>query len=108
MSICITGDTHGGFQRFSADNFPQQRQMGRDDFAVVTGDFGGVWDDSSGEAYYTGSTGWTKSRLRPSLWMETTKTLLGSMRSPSTSGTVGRCISSAPCASRDAGADLRD
>lgn len=28
MSICITGDTHGGFQRFSADNFPQQRQMG--------------------------------------------------------------------------------
>lgn len=52
MSICITGDTHGGFQRFSADNFPQQRQMGRDDFAVVTGDFGGVWDDSSREAYY--------------------------------------------------------
>lgn len=50
MSICITGDTHGGFQRLSADNFPQQRQMGRDDFAVVTGDFGGVWDDSSGEA----------------------------------------------------------
>lgn len=52
MSICITGDTHGGFRRLSADNFPQQRQMGRDDFAVVTGDFGGVWDDSSGEAYY--------------------------------------------------------
>lgn len=50
MSICITGDTHGGFQRLSADNFPQQRQMGRDDFAVVTGDFGGVWDDSSREA----------------------------------------------------------
>ena len=27
MSIYITGDTHGGFQRFTTDNFPQQKQM---------------------------------------------------------------------------------
>ena len=25
--IYITGDTHGGFQRFNTRNFPQQKQM---------------------------------------------------------------------------------
>jgi hypothetical protein len=28
--VYITGDTHGGFQRFATDYFPQQKQMGRD------------------------------------------------------------------------------
>ena len=50
--IYITGDTHGGFQRFTTDHFPQQKQMGRDDYAIITGDFGGVWDDSPKEAYW--------------------------------------------------------
>ena len=50
--IYITGDTHGGFQRFTSDHFPQQKQMERDDYAIITGDFGGVWDDSPREAYW--------------------------------------------------------
>ena len=50
--IYITGDTHGGFQRFATDYFPQQKQMSRDDYAIITGDFGGVWDDSPREAYW--------------------------------------------------------
>lgn len=32
MSIYITGDTRGGFQRLNTKNFPQQKQMGRDDY----------------------------------------------------------------------------
>ena len=50
--IYITGDTHGGFQRFNTKNFPQQKLMGRSDYAIITGDFGGVWDDSPREAYW--------------------------------------------------------
>ena len=50
--IYITGDTHGGFQRFSTDHFPQQKRMNRDDCTVITGDFGGLWDDSPREAYW--------------------------------------------------------
>ena len=50
--IYITGDTHGGFQRFNTKNFPQQKQMSRSDYAVVTGDFEGVWDDSPKETYW--------------------------------------------------------
>ena len=47
--ILATGDCHGGFQRFSRKHFPQQRQMGRDDYVIILGDFGGVWDGSSEE-----------------------------------------------------------
>lgn len=38
--IYITGDTHGGFQRFTTDNFTQQKQMDRNDYVIITGDFG--------------------------------------------------------------------
>ena len=71
--IYITGDTHGGFQRFTTGNFPQQKQMGRNDYVIICGDFGGVWDGSPREAYC--STGWRKSRLPPFLRMGTTRIL---------------------------------
>ena len=50
--IYITGDTHGGFQRFTTGSFPQQKQMGRSDYVIICGDFGGVWDGSRKEAYW--------------------------------------------------------
>ena len=43
MSVYITGDTHGDFQRFTTRNFPQLKGMNRDDYIIITGDFGGVW-----------------------------------------------------------------
>ncbi len=43
--IYITGDTHGGFKyRFNTENFPEQLEMTRDDYVIICGDFGGVWD----------------------------------------------------------------
>lgn len=47
--IFATGDCHGDFQRFGSKHFPQQRQMGRDDYMIILGDFGGVWNGSSEE-----------------------------------------------------------
>jgi len=44
MSIWITGDTHGDFRRFSVEAFPEQNEMTKDDYVIVLGDFGGVWD----------------------------------------------------------------
>ena len=43
MSIWVTGDTHGDFQRFTTKNFPQLKGMDRDDYMIICGDFGGVW-----------------------------------------------------------------
>lgn len=50
--IFVTGDTHGDFRRFNTTIFPEQKQMGRDDYVIVCGDFGGVWDDSPRENYW--------------------------------------------------------
>lgn len=50
--IYITGDTHADFRRFSTDNFPEQKEMTKDDFVIVCGDFGGVWCDNREERYW--------------------------------------------------------
>ena len=53
--IFITGDTHGpdrhgsfsrdGFMsRLNTTNFPEQKEMTKDDFVIICGDFGGIWD----------------------------------------------------------------
>ena len=43
--IYITGDIHANFKhRFSTENFPEQKDMTKDDYLIVCGDFGGVWD----------------------------------------------------------------
>lgn len=41
--IFVTGDTHGDFRRFSTEIFPEQKEMTKDDFVIICGDFGGVW-----------------------------------------------------------------
>ena len=50
--IFITGDTHGDYGRFSVKNFPEQKQMTKDDFVIICGDFGGVWDGDKSERYW--------------------------------------------------------
>ena len=41
--IFVTGDTHGDFYRFSLEEFPEQKEMTREDTMIICGDFGGVW-----------------------------------------------------------------
>ena len=53
--IYITGDTHAQFNRFSTKHFPEQKNMTRDDYVIICGDFGGIWDyifSSSTETYW--------------------------------------------------------
>lgn len=50
--IYITGDCHARFNRFNTENFPEQKEMTRDDFVIVCGDFGGVWADTPEERYW--------------------------------------------------------
>lgn len=42
--IYITGDCHRDFERFNMSIFPEQREMTKEDFVIVCGDFGGVWN----------------------------------------------------------------
>ncbi len=54
--IYLTGDTHAEFKhRFNMDNFPEQMKMTKDDYVIICGDFGGVWDtggESRNEKYW--------------------------------------------------------
>ena len=47
--LYATGDTHGNFTRLLPEYFPEQVEMTRDDYVLICGDFGGVWDGSSKE-----------------------------------------------------------
>lgn len=42
--IYITGDCHRNFERFNRSIFPEQQEMRKEDYVIVCGDFGGVWN----------------------------------------------------------------
>lgn len=44
--IFVTGDTHARVERFNTTNFPEQREMTKDDYVIVCGDFGLVFDQN--------------------------------------------------------------
>lgn len=49
--IYITGDTHGDWMtRLKVDSFPEQKEMTKDDYVIICGDFG-IWDNSNREKY---------------------------------------------------------
>lgn len=50
--VYVTGDCHGDFRRFSTKNFPEQKEMTRDDTVIVCGDFGCIWNGGSEEEWW--------------------------------------------------------
>lgn len=50
--VYLTGDCHGDFRRFSTSIFPEQKEMTRNDFVIILGDFGGIWCNSKEEKYW--------------------------------------------------------
>ena len=43
MSVYVTGDTHSEFLRFRKKSFPEGKNLTREDYMIICGDFGGVW-----------------------------------------------------------------
>jgi DNA repair exonuclease SbcCD nuclease subunit len=52
--IYITGDIHGSIDihKLSTTNFPEQKQLTKDDYVIICGDFGNVWNNSKEELYW--------------------------------------------------------
>lgn len=65
--IFATGDTHGNFLRFSTKNFPEQKLMTRNDYVIICGDFGGVWNNSTEENYWLD---WLNNKPFTTLWVD--------------------------------------
>lgn len=51
MSIYVTGDCHADFTKFSTTAFPEQKEMTKDDFVIVCGDFG-IWNNDPEERWW--------------------------------------------------------
>ena len=49
--IYITWDCHADWTKFSSNAFPEQKEMTRNDFVIVCGDFG-IWHDTPQERYW--------------------------------------------------------
>lgn len=54
MSIYVTGDIHIPIDahKLSGRVFREQRNLTKDDYILVCGDFGGVWDGSKHDKYW--------------------------------------------------------
>lgn len=42
--IYVTGDCHQNFRKFNTKIFPEQKEMTKEDYVIICGDFGGVWN----------------------------------------------------------------
>ena len=65
--VFITGDTHADFRRFGAKIFREQKAMTRDDYVIICGDFGGLWDDSADERNHLK---WLEEKPFTLLWVD--------------------------------------
>ena len=52
--ICVTGDTHIplDIHKLSTENFKTQKKLTRNDYVIICGDFGGIWNDSKENKYW--------------------------------------------------------
>ena len=52
--LMITGDTHIpiDIHKLNVANFPLQSQLTKDDYLIICGDFGGVWNGGNEEKYW--------------------------------------------------------
>lgn len=53
--IFVTGDCHSDFRKFNMENFPEQSELDKNDYVIICGDFGGIWEvgwESKNEKYW--------------------------------------------------------
>lgn len=65
--VYITGDTHSFWmERLNMNVFPEQKEMTKDDYVIICGDFG-VWDNSKREKY---NLDWLESKNFSTLFVD--------------------------------------
>ena len=65
--IYVTGDCHGRFRKFNALDFEAQKEMTHDDYVIICGDFGAVWNGSQKE---NDILDWLNDRPFTTLWVD--------------------------------------
>ncbi len=67
--IYVTGDTHADLDigKLSTRAFTQQKDLTKDDYLIVCGDFGLVWDNTPREVYWQN---WLSNKNFTTLWID--------------------------------------
>lgn len=68
--IYITGDCHSEFERFDPSVFPEQNEMTKDDYVIICGDFGGVWNQKKESHRESMSLDWLDSKTYTTLFVD--------------------------------------
>lgn len=68
--IYITGDCHSDFRRFGKNIFPEQEEMTKDDYVMICGDFGGVWDKDEESRHEKWWLDWLEERPFTTLFVD--------------------------------------
>lgn len=68
--IFVTGDTHGDFKRFSSKNFKQGKELTKDDYVIIAGDFGGIWRTNEFNAQENHELDWLNEKPWTTLFVD--------------------------------------
>lgn len=68
--IFVTGDTHGEFNKFNTKNFPEQKEMTKEDYVIICGDFGGVFDYQKESRKETWNMNWLEEKPFTTLFVD--------------------------------------
>lgn len=67
--IYVTGDTHANIdiEKLNTTKFPQQKNLTKDDYLIICGDFGLCWDGSRREMWWQD---WLTAKNFTTLWID--------------------------------------
>jgi len=68
--IFVTGDTHGDFSRFTSKRFPLGKELTKDDYVIIAGDFGGIWRTNSLNAHENHELDWLNDKPWTTLFVD--------------------------------------
>lgn len=60
--IFVTGDIHAEPERFNMKNFPEQKELCRDDYVIICGDFALVWSEDQESKRETWWLDWMENK----------------------------------------------
>jgi len=68
--IYVTGDCHQNYERFNTSIFPEQKEMTKEDFVIICGDFGGVWNKDQEDKTETMLMDWLDCKSYTTLFVD--------------------------------------
>ena len=70
MAVFVTGDIHGDARRFSSDSFSIGKDLTKEDYVIILGDFGLVWNKDEENKYEKNWLDWLEEKPWTTLFID--------------------------------------